>query len=91
MEGGRAADVYACGVHLFKMLFKQYPFGGRNAVELAMNIMQRDIMWPNIEIDNEITDLLTRMLERRWELRITIPEIMRHPAYLENLPAEIEV
>jgi serine/threonine protein kinase len=90
-DGGRAADVYACGVHLFKMLFQRNPFDGSDAASMSLNIMRGNIAWPNIEIHREIVDLLVRMLDGESKTRISVPDIMSHVAFLENLPAEVEV
>lgn len=88
---GRAADVYACGVHLYKMLFLRYPFDGTDAAEMSQNIIHGNIVRPNHAVHAEIEDLLGKMLNKEWQERITIAQIMQHPAYLENLPSEIAV
>jgi serine/threonine protein kinase len=45
---------------------------------------------PNgIEISAECRDLLTRMLVRNPDERITMAEIHRHPWFIANLPVEV--
>jgi serine/threonine-protein kinase SRK2 len=45
---------------------------------------------PNgIEISTECRDLLTRMLVRNPDERITMAEIHRHPWFIANLPVEV--
>ena len=88
---GRAADVYACGVHLYKMLFLRYPFDGADAAEMSQNIIQGRVVMPSHPVHPEIENLLERMLLADWATRISIGEIMKHPAYLENLPSEVAV
>lgn len=90
-EAGRAADVYACGVHLYKMLFQRYPFEGTDAASMSLNIMSGNIVKPSFLVHPDIDSLLTRMLDANWQTRISVEEIMRHPAYLENLPSEVAV
>ena len=88
---GRAADVYAAGVHLYKMLFLRYPFDGKDAAEMSQNIVHGNVVKPNHPVHPEIEDLLGRMLQKDWRERISIDDIMQHPAYLENLPSEVAV
>jgi serine/threonine protein kinase len=88
---GRAADVYACGVHLYKMLFLRYPFDGDNATSMSQNIVNGNIVKPNHAVHKEVWDLLEKMLDSEWETRISIDDIMRHRVYLENLPSEVAV
>jgi serine/threonine protein kinase len=88
---GRAADVYAVGVHLYKMLFLRYPFEGGDAAEMSQNILHGSIVKPSHPVHPEVEDLLGRMLCREWQERISVPDIMAHPAYLENLPSEVAV
>lgn len=90
-EAGRAADVYACGVHLYKMLFQRYPFEGTDAASMSLNIMSGNIVKPSFLVHPDIDSLLTRMLDANWQTRISVEEIMGHPAYLENLPSEVAV
>lgn len=42
-----------------------------------------------IEISPECRDLLTRMLVRNPDERITMAEIHRHPWFIANLPVEV--
>jgi serine/threonine protein kinase len=89
-RAGRAADVYACGVHLYKMLFLQYPFDGDSVETMSTNIISGNLIMPRQD-DAEVVNLLEHMLLWDWEQRITISEIKEHPVYLTNLPLEIEV
>ena len=91
-EAGKAVDVYACGVHLYKMLFQRYPFDGEDAEAMSRNIMNGAIRQPREVMHGDpVWDLLTRMLDSNWQSRISIDNIMEHAAYLENLPSEVAV
>lgn len=82
--------MYACGVHLHKMLFDMYPFGGATADQMVKNVLAgaRSLVPPGHE---EFVPLIDRMLCKDWQQRISIDEIQQHPVYLKDLPPELEV
>jgi serine/threonine-protein kinase SRK2 len=45
----------------------------------------------NIEISAECRDLLTRMLVRDPDERITMAQIHKHPWFIANLPMEVRL
>eukprot|EP00882_Tetradesmus_deserticola_P001435 GHRQ01001552.1.p1 GENE.GHRQ01001552.1~~GHRQ01001552.1.p1 ORF type:complete len:377 (+),score=197.27 GHRQ01001552.1:1110-2240(+) len=97
---GKKADIWSCGVMLYVMLFGQYPFetqapGGpklepdRRIRTMMDRIVNMQWSIPNgIEISAECRDLLSRMLVRNPDERITMSEIHRHPWFIANLPVE---
>eukprot|EP00879_Flechtneria_rotunda_P002116 GHRR01002298.1.p1 GENE.GHRR01002298.1~~GHRR01002298.1.p1 ORF type:complete len:377 (+),score=117.01 GHRR01002298.1:413-1543(+) len=97
---GKKADIWSCGVMLYVMLFGQYPFetqqpGGpklepdRRIRTMMDRIVNMQWSLPaGIEISAECRDLLTRMLVRNPDDRITMEEIHRHPWFIANLPVE---
>ena len=93
---GKAADVWAVGVHLYIMLVGWYPFTDprhpHDFSRTANNIIRGRFAFPTkIAISEECKELITRMLHRDPERRITIPQIQAHPWYRKNLSREIAV
>lgn len=97
---GKKADIWSCGVMLYVMLFGQYPFetqqpnGPKMEPDRRIRTMMDRIVnmqWAiptNIEISPECRDLLTRMLVRDPDDRITMAQIHKHPWFIANLPME---
>ena len=82
--------MYACGVHLYKMLFQRYPFDGETAEEMGRNILAGHLV-PQPCADAALIDLLENMLLWDCERRMTVAMIKAHPVFRANLPAEIAV
>lgn len=92
VEAGRAADVWSCAVHLYTMLFAQFPFNGNTPGQVEYNIAMINVTPPpEGAADVDTMDLLNRMFVMDPMERITIPEIKRHKAFLKRLPRQIWV
>ena len=84
---GEKVDLFACGIILFIMLFKKFPFpeGAHNKKSpysyLAENKSQ--IFWKAHDRDKKFSDdvkgLITSMLNPKPQLRPYLIEIMYHP------------
>eukprot|EP01024_Parvocaulis_polyphysoides_P028437 TRINITY_DN2572_c0_g1_i1.p1 TRINITY_DN2572_c0_g1~~TRINITY_DN2572_c0_g1_i1.p1 ORF type:complete len:481 (+),score=74.29 TRINITY_DN2572_c0_g1_i1:102-1544(+) len=97
---GKAADVWSCGTMLYAMLFKKFPFFdskiGKDKPNQNLNKQQiQEVVFKRIReasitipesVSPECVDLLTRMLDRNPNTRITVPEIMKHPWFMHGLP-----
>lgn len=68
---GRKSDIWACGVSLYFMLFKRYPFTSSNHPDLYRKIQNSDPHYP-ASLDPDVKDLLKRLLEKDPDKRITI-------------------
>ncbi|KAJ2824698.1 hypothetical protein IWW50_003208 [Coemansia erecta] len=75
---GEAADVWSLGVCLYLFVYGTLPFQGRSVFEIIDAISAYDLKFPG-PYNEQLQDLIRRMLERNPESRITIAEIREHP------------
>ncbi|XP_051966128.1 calcium/calmodulin-dependent protein kinase kinase 1b [Xyrauchen texanus] len=77
---GKALDVWAMGVTLFCFVFGKCPFHDEYILGLHDKIRTMLVEFPNKPgISEGLKQLITRMLDKLPETRITIPEIKLHP------------
>lgn len=69
---GKEQDVWALGILLYTIVYKENPFYSID------EIMDRDLRVPYVMSDNSI-DLIRAMLDRDVESRIDIEEVLAHP------------
>lgn len=70
--GGREQDVWALGILLYTILYKENPFYSID------EIMDRDLRVP-YTISDESIDLVRRMLNRDVKERFDIDQVLDHP------------
>ncbi|ERS97210.1 protein-serine/threonineeeee kinase [Sporothrix schenckii 1099-18] len=70
--GGKEQDVWALGILLYTIIYKENPFYSID------EIMDRDLRIPYTISDDSI-DLIRKMLNRNVSQRITIDEVLEHP------------
>lgn len=81
------SDIWSIGVMMYYCFSLQFPFDGFDDAELYKSIKEDDLMfrpfqiWENV--DENIKDLIKKMLEKDPEKRITTGEIIKHPAFDE--------
>ncbi|KAI1484370.1 kinase-like domain-containing protein [Biscogniauxia mediterranea] len=75
---GKAADIWSMGVCLYCFKYGKLPFNGDNVVEMFEAIRTQEIPLPEGE-DEDFVHLITRILDKNSETRITLPEIRNHP------------
>lgn len=89
---GRAADIWSMGVTLFCLRYGRIPFEKSGVLELYESIRAEEIDLSQ-ETDPVFCDLMTRLLDKDPERRITMAELREHPWVTANgadplLPAE---
>ncbi|XP_077164201.1 calcium/calmodulin-dependent protein kinase kinase 2 isoform X2 [Paroedura picta] len=92
---GKALDVWAMGITLYCFVFGQCPFMDERILSLHSKIKSQTLEFPDQpDISDELKDLITQMLDKNPESRITVPEIKVHPWVTKNgvepLPTEDE-
>ncbi|XP_042297512.1 calcium/calmodulin-dependent protein kinase kinase 2 isoform X7 [Sceloporus undulatus] len=92
---GKALDVWAMGITLYCFVFGQCPFMDERILSLHSKIKSQMLEFPDQpDISDELKDLITKMLDKSPESRITVPEIKVHPWVTKNgvepLPTEDE-
>ncbi|KAJ3327523.1 hypothetical protein HDU76_011645, partial [Blyttiomyces sp. JEL0837] len=92
MEMGAAIDVWALGVTLFCLVFGQVPFKAETEFELFHVICKQPLEIPDEPpIDDLLYDLLSRLLEKDPQRRITLSEVKLHPWTTEDLSPQERV
>jgi len=74
---GKEQDVWALGILLYTIVYKENPFYSID------EIMDRDLRVPHVMSEDSI-DLIRRMLDRNVDTRITIEEVINHPWCLDS-------
>ena len=83
-----ATDIWSCGVVLYVMITGFFPFRGISETQLHENILKGVYPKP-INISNELSDLLSKILNIFPNKRISIQQILEHP-WLNNYNDETE-
>jgi serine/threonine protein kinase len=88
----KAIDVWALGITLYCLLFGRTPFPETGVEFQLFNLICNEpIAIPPPEfneedVDEEVRDLLKRLLIKDPESRITLEEVKHHPFILRNIP-----
>jgi serine/threonine protein kinase len=80
---GTLVDIWCTGIILFAMLSGYLPFEANDNYTLFRKIIECKVNYP-IDISKSAIDLMKKILIRDPSKRITIPEIKKHPFYLEG-------
>jgi BR serine/threonine kinase len=82
---GKLSDIWSAGVILFTILAGRHPFEDPSVRNLLIKIKKGEFDMP--QFDDDIQDLIYKILVVEPEKRITIEGIKQHPAFLKGLPA----
>ncbi|KAJ5657431.1 uncharacterized protein N7484_001080 [Penicillium longicatenatum] len=75
---GDRADMWSCGIILYALLTGYLPFDGGDLPNTLRLVKKGEYMIPQ-ELSCEAANLITRILQKRPEDRISMPEIWAHP------------
>ncbi|OSS43674.1 hypothetical protein B5807_11555 [Epicoccum nigrum] len=75
---GRAADIWSMGCTLYCLLFGRIPFEKHGMIELYQAIRMNPVEFDS-ECNEELKDLLLRLLEKDPKKRINIEQLREHP------------
>lgn len=69
-------DVWSCGVILYLLLTKEYPFSGDNEYKTFTSIMKDEVKFPNsLKLSKEVRNLIKNMLMKEQSKRYSLNEI----------------
>jgi len=80
---GKAVDIWALGVTLYSFVHGFCPFEDTNIINLCKKIEEDEVEYSST-ISEELKDLLSKMLQKDPEKRITLPDIKEHCWVTEN-------
>ena len=84
-EYSEKADIWSLGVIIYEIITKQHPYPSENKFELIKNLKSdKKIVIPNF-IEPSLNNLLTRLLDKNPETRISWSNIFSHEWFLENV------
>jgi len=78
---GPPLDIWGLGVTLYCVIFAKLPFNGETEMQVYDNIRTLEPVF-HTQVSPELVDLLTKLLMKDPEKRITIADIKLHPWYL---------
>ena len=82
---GSASDIWSCGIILFALLAGRLPFDDDDLATLLEKVKIARFEIPS-HIDRQAEHLISRMLEKDVQKRITMPEILAHPFFVSRSP-----
>ncbi|EAY09535.1 CAMK family protein kinase [Trichomonas vaginalis G3] len=85
------ADVWSTGILLYSLVVGRLPFedSENNVQKILQKIAYSEPFYPRF-ISPDLKDLLTKMLTKQPDKRITIAEIRKHPWFPAPIAAELE-
>ena len=74
---GKAADVWALGLTLYAMVYRNLPYNGESYTEVIEGINTFELNFPpSPHVSGLLKDLIVRMLDKNPNTRAKLPELM---------------
>ena len=83
------ADIWCIGVLLFELMTGKVPFDGNDYTTVKCNIMKLNISWPS-DIDPEVKDLISKILKKNPNDRLSIEKILSHSFFTKYFPNAVK-
>ena len=83
------ADIWCIGVLLFELTTGKVPFDGDDYSTVKYNISRLNIHWPS-DIDPDIKDLISKILKKNPNERLSIEKILSHNFFTKYFPNAVK-
>jgi len=83
------ADIWCIGVLLFELSTGRVPFGGNDYSTVKYNISRLNISWPS-DIEPDIKDLISKILKKNPNERLSIEKILSHSFFTKYFPNAVK-
>jgi aurora kinase A len=83
------ADIWCIGVLFFELMTGKVPFDGNDYTTVKYNIMKLNISWPS-DIDPEVKDLISKILKKNPNERLSIEKILSHSFFTKYFPNAVK-
>jgi len=80
-------DLWSLGVLTYEFLVGKPPFEAESNNETYRRITKVDLRFP-AHVSTEAKDLISRLLRKEPNARLTLPEVMKHPWILTHVPGQ---
>jgi len=77
-------DIWCIGILMFELLTGNIPFQGNDQQSLNSNILRNKILWPK-DMDLSAKDLISKILKTDSTERISLPDMLKHPFFVQQV------